>query len=373
LLDLTRTSLLTVCASWLGRPGAAERARAALDRAAGDAPAFAHAARGHRLAPLVLEEAGKLGAAPALLDALRTEVRAGAALQLVLEAAAGELAGAARERGLSAVHLKGPAVDRRYGGRGLRTFDDLDLLVPAGELDGWHECLRALGYEPAPPFGYSWKRAPQETVELHSKSLELYGLLDLPAPMQPVRLAPEAMRARAAPLEGLPFPALAVEDELILAACHGFGLHLFERLVWLLDVAVLARQVREPARPVEIARSSGADRLLFHAMEIARKLGLLAGPAEAWLAALRPARIGRTERHLVERLVRGRRMPERAEFLLAMAMPAPAGFRRALVARAVFPTRKRMQRAAFGGRGPLWSVLTHLRQLARIGALIVWG
>jgi hypothetical protein len=191
--------------------------------------------------------------------------------------------------------------------------------------------------------------------------------------MQPVRLDPAAMRARARPLGDLPFPALAVEDELILAACHGFGLHLFERLVWLLDVAVLAGQVGDGARLVETARAAGADRMLFHAAEIARRLELLPEPAEAWLAAVRPARIGRLERRLVERLVRGRQLPERAEFLLAAAMPAPAGFKRALAARAIFPTSKRLQQSVHTGRGRLRAVLTHARQLARIGAMIAWG
>lgn len=370
---MSRTGLLALSAAWLGRPGAEAPAREAL-AAAGRSPGdFAREARAHRLAAVALEAAERLGAGDGLLAALRAEARAGTARALALESAAAELAAAAKERGLSAAHLKGPAVDRSYGGRGLRTYDDLDLLVPAGQLDLWRGCLRDLGYAPANPAGGSWLRGPAETVDLHSGALELYGLIDVPEALRPVRLDPEAMLSRAKPDANLAFPALAAEDELLLAACHGFGLHLYARLVWALDVAVLAAAA-DPARVEAAAAESGAGRMLFHAADAARRLGLLGEPPGGWLERLRPGRLGRLERLVVGRIVRGD-APERAEFLLALAMPAPAGFRRAMLRRALLPSGRRLRQsaAAVRGRGRLGGALRHFGQLARIGALALWG
>jgi len=367
---LSRAGLLAIAAAWLGRPGAAERARAALAGSAQRPAEFAAEARSQRIAAIVLEAAGQLGAPEPAVGELRAAVRGEAARALVLESAAAELAQAARAGNLAAVLVKGPALARRYGGRSLRPFGDLDLLVAPGSLPGWEQCLGALGYAPMPRGDRTWRRGALEWVDLHAKSSDLVGVIDVPEGLSPVRLDLPGMFARAEQPEGLPFPALSAEDELILAAGHGLGVHVFEKLVWLLDVAVLAAQVRDPGRLLELAGSSGAGRLLGHALEIARRLDL-AEPPEGLLGALRPARTGRLERRLVARLIRGG-LPDRAQFLLALALPAPRGYKRTLLGRACLPRRRVLETPALG-RGPLGGALRHAGRLVRLGALALFG
>lgn len=368
---MSRPALLAACAAWLERPGAAERARAELVKAAQNPAGFALEARSHRLSPVMLEVATGLGADEALINALRADVRAGAAAALALESAANELAVAARQQGLRAAILKGPALEVRYGGRGLRPHDDLDLLVPHEELDGWHDMLGTLGYKPAGAFVHSWKRGALETVDLHSRPLDFYSLLAVPDDLQPVRIEPAGMLARAEPLEGLALPGLSAEDELVYSACHGLGLHVFDRLVWMLDIAVLAGQARDVEKLIAIAGRAGAARLLFHAVTVAIEAGLIT-ETPAWLARVAPAKLGRLERRMVSRLAH-KPLPERAEYLLALAMPAPRGFKRAMLRRSFFPTKKRTEQSVATGRGRLGGAWLHARHMARLAWLAAWG
>jgi hypothetical protein len=366
---LSRSALLAICAAWLGRPGAAERAGAVFEDAGRRPDEFSQEVRGQRLAGIALEVAERLGAPETVCQPLRATVRGDAARALVLESAAAELADAARERGFGAVLFKGSALDRRYGGRGLRPFGDLDLLVEPGALPAWAECLGALGYRPLRPVDRTWVRGALELVDLHAKSSDLIGVIDVPEELSPVRLDLAGMRARARGEEGLAFPALAIEDELTLAACHGLGVHAFEQLVWLLDVAALAGQIADPGGLVERASSSGADRLLYHALDAAARLGLL-DAREDLLGPLRPANLGRLERRLFERLVRAG-LPNGAEYLLALALPAPAGYKRTLLTRALLPRRRALAAGGTGG-GVVRGALRHARRLVRLGALALW-
>jgi hypothetical protein len=152
---------------------------------------------------------------------------------------------------------------------------------------------------------------------------------------------------------------------MILAAVHGLGVHVFARLVWLLDVAVLAAKPLDAARLAELAGASGAARLVYHALDISRRLDLADPPAEL-LAALRPARVGRLERNLVGRLARGEALPDQSEYLLALALPAPPGYKRTLLGRAFLPRRRAVQGA---GSGLFRGALRHAGKLLRLGAL----
>ncbi len=363
---MSRAGCLAVCAAWLDRPGAAGRALAGFEAAAGDPDAFIRELRGQRLTSVALEVGARLAAPERVLAPLGELVRAEAARSLALESSAAELAGAAAAGGLEAIVIKGPALDRRYGERGRRPFGDIDLLADAKDAAAWARCLSALGYRQMLPVDRTWRRGGTETVDLHFKSSDLVGAIDVPEELSPVRLDFAAMRARSGRLEGLPFPALCVEDELVVAAGHGLGVHVFERLLWLLDVAVLAGLAADAARLAGIAGESGAGRLVFHALDAAARLGLI-DAREDLLGPLRPKSVGRTERRLMDRLVR-EGLPNQAEFLLALVLPAPRGYRRTLLGRALLPRRRALGTEGTG-RGIAGGALRHFAKVLRIGAL----
>jgi alkylated DNA nucleotide flippase Atl1 len=59
------------------------------------------------------------------------------------------------ERGLSPpILLKGPAVARWYADQSVRSYGDLDVLVPSGEVARWSGVLASLGYVPPDPWLY---------------------------------------------------------------------------------------------------------------------------------------------------------------------------------------------------------------------------
>ncbi len=366
---MSRAALLELAAAWLERPASAEKARAALEKLPPEK--LARAARAHGLAAITLESADKLDLPEEKLAPLRGAARAEVARSLLLETALAELAGRAREKGLAALPVKGLALDHTiYPHPGLRPAADVDLLVKAEDLAGWGELLAALGYRKFERVDRTWRRGEREIVDLHASSSDLAGVIDVPEELSPVRLDIDAIFARAVKAEGLPLPVPCAEDQLLLAAAHGLGVHVFEKLVWLLDVAVLLGAKPDVGRLVDEARRTGADRLLFHSLVLAGRLDL-ADPPEALLNELRPARLGRLERKLVERL-RREQLPDRAEFLLALALPAPGGYRKTLITRALLPRKRTVAPGGKGspaGEGLLRGALAHALRLGRMAWL----
>ena len=364
---MTRAALITLAAAWLERPAAAEKARAALERIPPEE--LARAARAHGMAAVALESADKLDLSEEKLAPLREAARAEAARSLVLEAALAELAGKSREKGLAAVLVKGVALDHTaYPHPGLRPAADIDLLVKGQELAGWAELLAALRYRKFEQVDRTWWRGEREIVDLHASSSDLAGVVDVPEALSPVRLDLAAIFERAAPVEGLPLPAPGTEDQLLLAAAHGLGVHVFEKLVWLLDIAVLLNRELDSGRLAEDARRTGAGRLLFHSLVLAGRLNL-ADPPDALLDSLRPERLGRLERNLVERLLT-QGLPDRAEFLLALALPAPRGYKRTILRRALLPRARTLRQRETGRLGGL---ARHACRLWNMARLVVFG
>ena len=172
---------------------------------------------------------------------------------------------------------------------------------------------------------------------------------------------------RAVEVEGLALPAPCAEDHVILCAAHGLGVHVYERLMWLLDVVVLLER-SDPARVVKLACTAGAGRLLFDSLELARELGLLE-PTAAFLEKLRHASRGRLEKKLLRRLAAGA-LPDRSEFLLALAMPAPSGYKRALIKRALLPSGRTV---SYGKTAAGSGTAAHFARAARLAWLATFG
>jgi hypothetical protein len=191
--------------------------------------------------------------------------------------------------GILAVPWKGPLLSvRAYGDLRSRSFFDLDILLDRGDLGTARDLLLASGFRTEKPMTY----AQQDIYVDHQGELELVrdadGLwLELHWAVVPTYYAPPSddagMRARMVTARLLrdEVPALAIEDELEALCVHG-SKHRWERLLWILDIAMLTgRQPVDWDALLARASSHGNGRMVA--------LGLLL--AEAVAGARLPDRV----------------------------------------------------------------------------------
>lgn len=118
------------------------------------AVALRHLAREHGLSGLasVAVADGRLELPDAVVDGIRQDWAAAMHRSHLLDGVCGTLGRLARRRRLShPILLKGASVARRYQNPSVRTYVDVDLLVPAPEMPAWAAALAREGYwAPAP-------------------------------------------------------------------------------------------------------------------------------------------------------------------------------------------------------------------------------
>lgn len=169
---------------------------------------------------------------------------------------------------IPALVVKGPVLAMQaYGDPVMRSYGDLDLLVRQRDIRRATESLLATGYQATVPVSaidagkipgqYLFtNRNTKLLVELHNDFTLRYF---------PRRLPLEKFFARRVlvQLDVREIPALAVEDELVYICIHGTK-HLWERLIWIADVAALvSRQTDIDWQGVtETAKEVGAGRML---------------------------------------------------------------------------------------------------------------
>ena len=249
--------------------------------------AVVHAANGPRLLELAAEHGvlgqlaarlGKLDGGPvlretqrALLDGQRAQdfvtLRMTAELFRVLDQFA--------SAGIGALVVKGPVLAvRAYADPAMRSYGDLDLLVRPRDIRRATELMMAAGYHAVVPLAaidagripgqYLFSRVDSKLlVELHN---------DLTLRYFPRRLPLETWFERQAyvRLDSREVPVLSVEDELVLICVHG-AKHLWERLMWIADVAALvSRQANlDWERAAASAQEVGAERMLHTGLQLA--------------------------------------------------------------------------------------------------------
>jgi hypothetical protein len=171
-------------------------------------------------------------------------------------------------QGIDALVVKGPVLAMQaYGDPGVRSYGDLDLLVRQRDIRRATELLSAAGFAPAIPLSaIDAEKIPGQylfsmpdshlIVELHNDRTLRYF---------PRRLPLEDFFARhiRVCLDFHEAPALSVEDELVFICVHG-AKHLWERLMWIADVAALvSRQTDIDWKGVAAsAKAVGAERML---------------------------------------------------------------------------------------------------------------
>ena len=276
--------------------------RAALDAGA-DLEHATQLALSQRVAPLLwraLQETGALdgtvnGAWTVALsrDASRCKAHAFLVLPQVAERALAPLAAA----GLTPLVFKGGALFARYPEPGLRPMDDVDLVLPPEQLDAGVSTLERAG----------WSVYPVRRGTHHEVILTHPALPGLPIEMH---RALATWRERSNWLStgdlwqwrtpGTVFGeaafVLPVEEEIVALAAHAAKpFHVFDRLLWPVDIAVVIGAAESAATPVDWQRVARiADRArcrtaLAVALSQAHRLGA-PSPADLRAAPARDAR-----------------------------------------------------------------------------------
>ena len=179
---------------------------------------------------------------------------------------------------IPALIVKGPALAMQaYGDPTMRSYGDLDFLVRQRDIRRATESLLAAGYEAAVPLSaidagkipgqyFFSKTDTKLVVELHND----FTLRYFPRPLPIEEFFARRIRVC---IDGHEAPALSVEDELVLICIHG-AKHLWERLMWIADVAALvSRQTGiNWGRATASARAVRADHMLHTGLLLAADL-----------------------------------------------------------------------------------------------------
>jgi len=202
-----------------------------------------------------------------------------------------------KSEGIGALVVKGPVLAMQaYGDQAMRSYGDLDLLVRQRDIRRATELMCDAGYAAAVPLTaidagkipgqYLFSKPDLKLiVELHNDFTMRYF---------PRRLSLEEFFVRQirVPLDSHEAPALSVEDELVLICIHG-AKHLWERLMWIADVAgLISRQTNIDWERVALsAQVAGAERILHTGLRLTTDLlnVRLPGKVQAAVQADRPA------------------------------------------------------------------------------------
>jgi len=144
--------------------------------------------------------------------------------------------------GLEPLLYKGPAAARRYPSPALRPMDDIDLILPRPQHGSALTALSSAGWRVIAPL----RRGRHDTLLAHPDVrglvLELHSALDSWFERF-TGLDGEAVwrRRRAATVFGTDVFVASAEDEVLALAVHaGKPYHCFDRLIWAVDIALLA-------------------------------------------------------------------------------------------------------------------------------------
>jgi hypothetical protein len=325
----------------------------------------------HGMLPLLGPFLASFGPAAApLRAALRERFLDGTRSALALTGELLPLVRRLEEREIPVAAYKGPALAlQAYGDPSLRTFVDLDLLVPPASLDRAAAALRELGFAGEPFASEAQRRAVLRdghhllltrgpvTVELHWRlSKRMFGFTE--------ELSGVWARRRRLPVRAATVPVLAPEDHMLGLAIHA-SRGLWSVLEWTLAIAVLARAVPGTGWP-EVARRAegwGCARVLQVSLLLSEALFATPAPAGLW-ACLPPSAATRAlARAIAARTLSGTHSPAWYLRTQAALRPGPLG-KLAFVLRSLFVSTPDDWAAAGGTRREL--VLARLARPLRL-------
>jgi hypothetical protein len=294
-----------------------------------------HGVEGH-LAASLRELEGAL-VPPEIKQRLADRKRAQTFFTLRLNAELFRLLEQFRSNGIGAVAIKGPVLAvQAYGDPAMRSYGDLDLLVRQRDIRRATELMSTTGFAPAVPLSaidagkipgqYLFSKPDSKLiVELHND----FTLRYFPRRLPLEEFFARQIRVR---VDGQAVPALSVEDELVLICIHG-AKHLWERLMWIADVAALvSRQTSmDWQRLADSASAVKAESMLHTGLRLASDLLRVQLPGKVQAAVQADATAARLAKQCCKWLLSaGNATPglfERAAFRLRMRgglLSAPA-------------------------------------------------
>jgi Uncharacterised nucleotidyltransferase len=241
-------------------------------------------AQRHGLIPLLYDRLRQADVAwgPAdLLRRLKLNYQQNAARNQVLTNELLSLIAELQANGIESLPFKGPVLAVvAFGNPALRCFADLDLIVRQRDVAAARQILVARGYQPARNLDLRQERLLLESqhniqftheegrliVELHWRvSADLFASSlsaeDLWANLETITLNEVAVRS---------LPA----EELVFSLCVHGSRHLWEKLSWVCDVAMLvgADRMIDWTRLLERAEKANTERMLFLGLLLVRDL-----------------------------------------------------------------------------------------------------
>jgi hypothetical protein len=177
--------------------------------------------------------------------------------------------------GISVIPFKGPTLaEEAYGDIALRSFADLDLLVPPDQARDAARILLAQGYQT--DFDLSQERwTGLQRVENHlplyhpeqNWSVEIHWSL-----FHPMYALPFDLSAYWPSLECGKVGRLEREETLVMLCAHGTK-HFWEQLKWLVDIdRLVGNQLLVISDQLSVARCSGSVRALLLGLNLSRTL-----------------------------------------------------------------------------------------------------
>ncbi|MBI3927722.1 MAG: nucleotidyltransferase family protein [Armatimonadetes bacterium] len=174
--------------------------------------------------------------------------------------------------GLECVVLKGASLLATvYGDAlGLRPMSDIDLLLRPGDLEAARRALQEVGFVPLSINAMCLMR-DRHVIDLHTNPLSRLS----PAFRYPL----DSLWQRRRQLAGMPeaVRGLAPEDQFLQLAVHGLK-HSFHRLIWLVDLALVYREI-QPGRLDSAADEWNGRRVVAYGGYLLHDLFELPGPA----------------------------------------------------------------------------------------------
>lgn len=239
---------------------------------------------------------------------------------LMLRAAAKQLLQLFADAGIGVVMLRGQVLaDTLYSPASLRPQTDIDLLVAGADVRRFTALLISAGFEQLPLHARLFARG-EVLLDVHTEPL---GIERIPswALLTPLRADDFFKYAQHGSLLG-EAAILPLAGVTLPYICFHAMKHSFERLVWLLDIALLAGRINAASDWDDV--QAGIERYAlqrpcFYALSYARD-HLDAAVPEAVLDTLRP-RMDWRERQIFSRFMQHEQVPFLAERVFARMQP----------------------------------------------------
>jgi len=253
-------------------------------------------------------------------ECIEQPLRSQIAHTLMLRAVATEVLRLFSGAGISVVMLRGQAVaDVLYSPATMRPQVDIDLLIREGDIQQVADLLAKAGFACLPHHSLLFRRG-EVLLDMHTEPLGIERIASW-ALLTPLRAGDFFRHAHRGPLLGV--DALLTDDALQLPYLSFHAMkHSFERLLWLWDIALLARKIGEAGTWAELQTgiaSYGLQRPCFYALSYVD--AHLAAPVPASLLdTLRPDMDWR-ERQMFRRFMQHETVPFLAERVFARMQP----------------------------------------------------